>query len=639
MPESSGQHFAQLHGFALVHCAMREAERFAVLRAVDTTRQHRLAHPVRTQKPSYSNCSVAAKIGKPALYPFALRGKEGAGTDSVPEIRLGYTAFCHLNFPQTSKQFLATHRSLQLLLIITKIATTMPRSAPSTAQTPVSEPNDDNLLTITVQNFGPIAKAVVDLRPLTIFVGRSNTGKTYFSKLTYAFHKALSGFPKIPFVTNRVFDMSNEFRGNVISLYSALCDRNEYGKQEIRDLVFQYFKDNQHSKNQQVLHEIKSCFNTANIMEIHRAHSNQQGGFKIGASCQRDKTNIWNICIASKNDDAEIITTFDSKTIDFSDSVYEELVSSIVNHIDSRFPYDNEKYLNWFDSYLEHFVQELAYPDSLSSQDSYFLPANRGGILESYKFIADAWLAQIPNLQLRDLPDLQPLSKVTVDYVRTMLMTESRSRAFARAPTSNGIRPLECVAKFIEDELIRGKLDVSTSTKFGHPVFEYAPSNMKRSMELDLASSMVSELAPIVVIVRSYLNPYDLLIVEEPEAHLHPGALPLVAKCLAMLVRNNVRVLITTHSDWLLKSLRNLILEGDLVQLNSDQSSTDDDYLLRPEVGAWEFSASGDFGGTTVSEIVFDELDGIEPSEIERISDDLYNESVAIRNAKARRQQ
>lgn len=33
---------------------------------------------------------------------------------------------------------------------------------------------------IAVRNFGPIAEGTVDLRPLTVFVGPSNTGKTYF---------------------------------------------------------------------------------------------------------------------------------------------------------------------------------------------------------------------------------------------------------------------------------------------------------------------------------------------------------------------------------------------------------------------------------------------------------------------------
>ena len=51
---------------------------------------------------------------------------------------------------------------------------------------------------IAVKNFGPIAKATIDLRPLTVFVGPSNTGKTYFSTLIYALHGIFNGFSQLP---------------------------------------------------------------------------------------------------------------------------------------------------------------------------------------------------------------------------------------------------------------------------------------------------------------------------------------------------------------------------------------------------------------------------------------------------------
>ena len=41
-------------------------------------------------------------------------------------------------------------------------------------------------LELDVTNFGPIIKATVDLRPLTVFVGPSNTGKSYLAILIYA---------------------------------------------------------------------------------------------------------------------------------------------------------------------------------------------------------------------------------------------------------------------------------------------------------------------------------------------------------------------------------------------------------------------------------------------------------------------
>ena len=51
---------------------------------------------------------------------------------------------------------------------------------------------------ITAKKFGPIDSAAIDLRPLTIFVGPSNTGKTYLAILIYALHKVLKGFPRFP---------------------------------------------------------------------------------------------------------------------------------------------------------------------------------------------------------------------------------------------------------------------------------------------------------------------------------------------------------------------------------------------------------------------------------------------------------
>ena len=56
-------------------------------------------------------------------------------------------------------------------------------------------------LELEVTNFGPIVEAKIDLRPLTVFVGPSNTGKSYLAILIYALHRFfqwLSGLPNVP---------------------------------------------------------------------------------------------------------------------------------------------------------------------------------------------------------------------------------------------------------------------------------------------------------------------------------------------------------------------------------------------------------------------------------------------------------
>ena len=52
--------------------------------------------------------------------------------------------------------------------------------------------SQDKNLTLSVKNFGPIYSAEVELRPLTVFVGPSNTGKSYLAILIYALHKFFS---------------------------------------------------------------------------------------------------------------------------------------------------------------------------------------------------------------------------------------------------------------------------------------------------------------------------------------------------------------------------------------------------------------------------------------------------------------
>ena len=58
----------------------------------------------------------------------------------------------------------------------------------------MTTPTQTDPLQLTVSNFGPIAKAEVDLRPLTVFVGPSNTGKSYLAILIYALHRFFSRY-------------------------------------------------------------------------------------------------------------------------------------------------------------------------------------------------------------------------------------------------------------------------------------------------------------------------------------------------------------------------------------------------------------------------------------------------------------
>lgn len=57
-------------------------------------------------------------------------------------------------------------------------------------EAPTQSRKDADNPTVTVEALGPLAAASVDLRPLTIFVGPSNTGKSYLATLIYALHQS-----------------------------------------------------------------------------------------------------------------------------------------------------------------------------------------------------------------------------------------------------------------------------------------------------------------------------------------------------------------------------------------------------------------------------------------------------------------
>lgn len=76
------------------------------------------------------------------------------------------------------------------------------------------------------------------------------------------------------------------------------------------------------------------------------------------------------------------------------------------------------------------------------------------------------------------------------------------------------------------------------------------------------SASLVKSLASLALYVRHEARRGHLLIVDEPELNLHPDNQRRVARFLARVARAGVRVLISTHSDYILRELSNLVTLG-----------------------------------------------------------------------------
>ena len=140
---------------------------------------------------------------------------------------------------------------------------------------------------------------------------------------------------------------------------------------------------------------------------------------------------------------------------------------------------------------------------------------------------------------------------------------------------------------------------------------------------------MVSELAPVVLYLRYLVEPGDLLIIEEPESHLHPALQTAFARELARLVHSGVRVLLTTHSEWILEALANLVRLSELSEERREGIPGADVALTPDQVGAWLFRPDSDGAGSAVEEIP---LDRIRQLGFGEVTESLYNEWARIAN-------
>ena len=118
---------------------------------------------------------------------------------------------------------------------------------------------------------------------------------------------------------------------------------------------------------------------------------------------------------------------------------------------------------------------------------------------------------------------------------------------------------------------------------------------------ISAAASSVKELTPLLRLLQTaeYIDDYSILF-EEPEAHVHPKNQDALADLIVSLLRRGAQFQITTHSDYLLSRLNQLIRFGKMQQSDQhrfntfcEQNQIQPDLYLHPnEVGAYFFHAN-----------------------------------------------
>ena len=146
----------------------------------------------------------------------------------------------------------------------------------------------------------------------------------------------------------------------------------------------------------------------------------------------------------------------------------------------------------------------------------------------------------------------------------------------------------EAVVRFIEENMTKG--NVSTKKDI-MPVIKYKPNGMTKEIPLYLASSIVTEISPLLLLFKSDIN-FKTLIIEEPEAHLHPELQRAMARLIVNIVNSGTPVWLTTHSDTILQHINNMIKLKNHPQCNelmNEYSYNKKDLLDSKEVSMYQF--------------------------------------------------
>lgn len=93
-----------------------------------------------------------------------------------------------------------------------------------------------------------------------------------------------------------------------------------------------------------------------------------------------------------------------------------------------------------------------------------------------------------------------------------------------------------------------------------------------QSIPIEAAASSIKEIAPILMWIKgSTIMEYESICIEEPEAHCHPMMQSQLADLLVVCVNKGTLMQMTTHSDYLLKRLNELLRLDDLKKMDSER--------------------------------------------------------------------
>lgn len=457
-----------------------------------------------------------------------------------------------------------------------------------------------------INDFGPIKKAAISLRPLTIFIGGNNLGKSYAAMLAHSVISAGRGFnrrsPFTKFLSKRT-NILDELEKTMIALKSTdtvKCPPRLAAK-ITRSCVDEY--------RAHLQHEIMRNFGSK-LPDLTRFGADH---FSMTLKAKKRTIMSYKKSRLTLNSIPKFDIIFSSsKAVDLSDmfqldwnddgKLYCTVDNSIVDLFDAR------RFLVRLYMELRSAIAQRAVA-TLPAHSRYF-PAARSGILQAHRVITSNVVRNAPYAGIEDI-HVPRLSGVVSDFVSTII--DMHPIRGTHNDTGNQI----------ENDIFSGHVELKYTDPGALPEIFYERSGI--TIPIHRTSSTISELAPFTLHLKHSVGGRGVLIIEEPEAHLHPSNQNLLAGHIVKLVREGANIIITTHSSTLFESVSQYLRASQLQPKGRKNAfGREDLYLTEDEIAPHLFRMDGD-EGSTVERIPLSAKDGMKQDEFVK-EDRLLNE-------------
>ena len=494
---------------------------------------------------------------------------------------------------------------------------------------------DESPMRLSVTNFGPIAEADIELRPLTVFVGPSNTGKSYLARLVYALHNTFSQIfsphntmsPAEEIKKNASLKLTKQEQNNftewasqTFSSTTPALDINDelnyHIPTEIQKIFCEFIK---HRYSNIVEEELERCFGVGNINSLIRYSSNKKNSdIEIHLNSNEAHNSLKTRVNITRNS-----LEFSTKIPENLLQIYDIYAKSLVNfnslisrriEVIAKLPENHvsEIIINRITAEITRKNMKEFLPSA------YYLPADRTGVMHAHQVLMTSLIKSATKAGINNKLRLPILSGLLGDFLEELLTMSKESENTDCFPNA---------ATRLEKEILDGS--VHSEGKYediAYPEFTYQPYGWNKKLPLMNSSSMVSDLAPVVLYLRHMVRPGNTLIIEEPESHLHPSKQVEFMRQLALLIKEDVRIIITTHSEWVLEALTNMVKISELPPPQREDLPSKDFSLEPNQVGVWLFKPKSRSKGFTVEPININNESGAFPADYDKVMNALYNE-------------